>query len=59
VKRVIQKPLIAFKGEGFHINDYAPKTGEAAPAPSRATSESTPSSAGNDSGTAKTEPHSN
>jgi len=27
IKRVIQPIAVMFKGEGFHINDYAPKTG--------------------------------
>lgn len=44
VKRVIQPVGIAFKGSGFHINDYsgsaapaaAPKTEEAAPTPAAA-----------------------
>jgi len=26
VKRVIQRVGVMFKGEGFHINDYAPKS---------------------------------
>ena len=27
VKRVMQPVAVAFRGEGFHINDYAPKSG--------------------------------
>jgi len=33
IKRVIQPIAVMFKGEGFHINDYAPKTGGSTAAP--------------------------